>query len=229
MALHDASAVKKYKVLIADDFQETRRSIRLMLSMNPEVIVVAIAKDGKEAVEMAREQQPDILVMDINMPKIDGLAAFKEIREIFPATGCVIITGQRETSPLDMAMTLGVYEYLLKPFTIQELNDAVNRVAALVVENRQKLAEANDKPRNESVSAPAADAKPDLNTLAEEYAKARRSDDEALVVFEKLAENPACELRWLRTLAMQYVIRQQWGKLKALSSRLEEQASGKVN
>jgi YesN/AraC family two-component response regulator len=227
MTLDNASPAKKLRVLIADDFQETRRSIRLMLSMNPDVIVVAIAKDGKEAVEMAREHQPDILVMDINMPKIDGLAAFKVIREIFPATGCVIITGQRETGPLDMAMTLGVYEYLLKPFTIEELNNAVNRVAALVMENRQKLADANPNYTNEAAPVSAVESTANLKTLAEEFAKNRRTDDEALAVFEKLADDQACDLRWLRTLAMQYVIRQEWGKLKTLSERLEQQAGNR--
>ncbi len=214
MMQNDSLPPTKLRVLIADDFQETRRSIRLMLSMNPDVIVVAIAKDGSEAVEMATEHHPDILVMDINMPKINGLTAYKRISQIYPGTGCVIVTGQRETGPLDWAITLGVYEYLLKPFTIEELNNAVNRVAALMLENRQKFFEESEKLKTNSAN---------LKILAEEYSKNRRTDDQALAVFEKLAENPECELRWLRTLAMQYVIRQEWSKLKALSARLEKQ------
>jgi YesN/AraC family two-component response regulator len=214
MTQTDVSSKNKVRVLIADDFQETRRSVRLMLSMNPDVVVVAIAKDGAEAVQLAREHHPDIVILDINMPKVDGLAAFKEISQTYPDTGCIIISAQGDTAYLNTAMSLGAQEFLLKPFTIEELNDAVNRVAAVVGESRRKLVEA-DKIHKKSESY--------LKQLADEYAKSKRTDDEALGVFEQLADNPECELRWLRTLAMLYIIRQEWGKLKALSDRLENQ------
>jgi lipopolysaccharide biosynthesis regulator YciM len=61
-----------------------------------------------------------------------------------------------------------------------------------------------------------------LEKLAGEYARSKRTDDTALEVFEQLAENPDCDLRWLRTLAMLYIIREEWGKLKALAERLEK-------
>jgi lipopolysaccharide biosynthesis regulator YciM len=63
-----------------------------------------------------------------------------------------------------------------------------------------------------------------LEQLADEYVKVRRTDDQALQVFEQLAENPGCKVHWLKTLAMIYVLRQEWGKLKTLSARLEQQA-----
>jgi lipopolysaccharide biosynthesis regulator YciM len=66
-----------------------------------------------------------------------------------------------------------------------------------------------------------------LKQLANEYAKNRRTDDQAVRVYEQLAANPACELRWLRTLAMIYVIRQEWGKLRNLAARLEFQGNQK--
>lgn len=215
MAQSEVSAKNKVRVLIADDFQETRRSVRLMLSMNPDVIVVAIAKDGAEAVELAREHHPDIAILDINMPKVNGLEAFKEISQMHPDTGCIIITADRDTTPLGMAMSLGAQEFLLKPFSIEELNEAVDRVAVMVEKSRQKLVEAG-KIYQKSEGY--------LKQLANEYAKSKRTDDEALGVFEQLADNPECELHWLRTLAMLYIIRQEWGKLKALSARLEKRA-----
>jgi YesN/AraC family two-component response regulator len=214
MTQADVSSKTKVRVLIADDVQETRRSLRLMLSMNESVIVVAIAKDGAEAVDLARENHPDIVVLDINMPKLNGLEAFKEISQIYPDTGCIIITADRDTSPLGMAMSLGAQEFLLKPFSIEELNEAVNRVAAQVGKSRRNLLEA-DQINQKSEAY--------LKQLANEYAKTKRTDILALGVFEQLAENPECELRWLRTLAMLYIVRQEWGKLKALATRLEEQ------
>jgi YesN/AraC family two-component response regulator len=212
MTQTEVSPKKKLRVLIADDIQETRRSVRIMLSMNPDVVVVAIAKDGQEAVELAREYHPDLVVLDIKMPKMDGLAAYKEINQTYPDTGCILISGQGEIELLGTAMALGVQEYLLKPFTIAELNEAVNRAAAVIWESRQKMAEADRLHWQSEVY---------LNQMANEYAKSRRTDDQALGVFEQLAQNPACELRWLRTLAMLYVIRQEWIKLQALASRLE--------
>jgi len=216
MTQTDVSSKNKVRVLIADDFQETRRSVRLMLSMNPDVVVVAIAKDGAEAVQLAREHHPDIVILDINMPKVDGLAAFKEISQTYPDTGCIIISAQGDTAYLNTAMSLGAQEFLLKPFSIEELNEAVNRVAAQVGKNRRNLLEA-DQIHQKSEAY--------LKQMANEYAKSKRTDILALGVFEQLAENPECELRWLRTLAMLYIIRQEWGKLKALADRLEKQAN----
>ncbi len=211
--MSETGANQLLRVLIADDFHETRRSVRIMLSMNPDVVVVAIAKNGPEAVNLAREYHPDIVVMDINMPGMDGLTAFKKISEIYPDTGCIIISAQREIDALNKAITLGVQEYLGKPFSIEELNEAVNRVGQLVRQKRPSLENAGRLHKQSEKS---------LEKLALEYSRSKRTDDKALEVFEQLAENPDCDLRWLRTLAMLYIIREEWGKLKALAERLEK-------
>ncbi len=213
MTQTERSPKKKLRVLIADDIQETRRSVRLMLSMNPNVVVVAIATNGQQAVELAKEHHPDIVIMDVNMPEVDGLAAFKEISQVYPETGCIIISVQRDTTILSTAMSLGAQEYLTKPFTIDELNEAVDRVAVEVSKSQQKLAEA-DRLHHKTEDT--------LKQLADEYAKSKRTDTMALGVFEQLAENPECELHWLRTLAMVYIVRKEWGKLKVLAARLEK-------
>jgi YesN/AraC family two-component response regulator len=204
---------KKLRVLIADDIQETRRNTRLMLSMIPGVEVVAIASNGIQAVQMAQERQPDIVVLDINMPGMNGLAAFKEIARIHPDTGCIIISAEKDSEILRLAMSLGIRDYLFKPFTVDQMEQAVRKVAARLVETRRQRAQtAQLRRRNEAY----------LQQLANEYARSRRTDDQAVDVFEQLATNPDCELRWLRTLAMIYVIRQEWGKLKSLATRLEQ-------
>ena len=214
MVLTDSLPKTKMRVLIADDTQETRRLVRLMLSINPEVVVVAIAKDGVEAVELAKEHYPDLVVMDLHMPKKDGLTACREIGQTYPDIGYVIISAELiHELPGDAPMP-GLQEFLLKPFMVEELNDAVNRVAASVWKLRLKMAEA-EKAYKQSETY--------LKPLALEYSKARRIDDEAVGVFEQLAQNPACELRWLQNLAMMYIIRREWSKLKSLASRLELQ------
>ncbi len=204
---------RKMRVLIADDIQETRRSTRLMLAMIPDVEVVAIASNGLQAVNMAREHHPDIVVLDINMPEMDGLSAFKQIAQIHPDTGCIIISAEKESTTLREAMSLGIRDYLFKPFTVDELEQAVEQVSARLEKTRHSFAKEQQlRKKNEAY----------LKQLAEEFARNRRTDDQAVEVFEHLAANPACELRWLRTLAMIYVIRQDWGKLRNLAVKLEQ-------
>ncbi len=204
----------KLRVLIADDVQETRRSTRLMLSMVSDVEVVAIASNGVQAVQMSKEQKPDIVVLDINMPELNGLEAFRQIKQIHPDTGCIIISAQKESVILQEAMSIGIRDYLFKPFTVDQLEEAVESVGARLLKSRQERAQKQQLRQKNEVY---------VKQLAIEFAKSRRTDDRAIEVYEYLAANPACELRWLRTLAMVYVIRQEWGKLRTLAARLEIQ------
>jgi YesN/AraC family two-component response regulator len=149
-------------VLIADDIQETRRNTRLMLATIDDVEVAAIASNGLQAVQLASEHHPDIVLLDINMPEMDGLTAFRKIAQIHPDTGCIIISAEKDTLTLRTAMSLGVQEYLIKPFTVDELETAIARVQTRVQQTRQKLAQAELlKRRNEAY----------LKQLAAEYAK----------------------------------------------------------
>jgi YesN/AraC family two-component response regulator len=208
-----SSPKKKIRVLIADDVQETRRNTRLMLATIDDVEVVAIASNGTQAVELAEEQLPDILLLDINMPEKDGLSAYREIAQVHPDIGCIIISAEKDTTTLRTAMSIGVQEYLIKPYTIDELEKAIAHVYERVGKTRRELAQAEQlRSRNEAY----------LKQLAGEYARTRRTDDPAIEVFERLAENPHCEPRWLQNLAMIYVIRQMWGRLKVLAEKVEQ-------
>lgn len=213
MTQTNVSQKRKLRVLIADDVQETRRNTRLMLATIDDVEVVAIASNGLQAVQLAEEHHPDILMLDINMPEMDGLSAYKNIVGAHPDIGCIIISAEKDTTTLRTAMSIGVQEYLIKPFTIEELETAIARVHKRVDEIRQKLAQAEElRVRNEAY----------LKQLASEYAKTRRTDDQAVEVFEQLAQNPQCEMRWLQNLAMIYIVRQMWGRLKVLAERVEQ-------
>ena len=207
----------RLRVLIADDIQVTRRNTRLMLAMNPDVSVVAIAKDGKQAIEMARDTKPDIAIMDINMPKVDGLSAFEAMRKTNPNLACIVISGEKNSVMLRKAISVGAREYLIKPFTVDELTHAVKNVGQKVIETRKREAQL-ERVRQQREAY--------VKQLALEYAKSRRTDDQAVAVFEHLAKNPDCEIRWLRILAMIYVIRQEWGKLYFLAKRLNHQSKG---
>jgi YesN/AraC family two-component response regulator len=209
----ETTSKRKLKVLIADDVQETRRNTRLMLATIDDVEVVAIASNGLQALELSKEQHPDIVLLDINMPEMDGLTAYREIAKVLPGTGCIIISAEKDVSTFRHAITVGVQEYLVKPFTVEVLEAAINRVRVLVEQHRIKL-EQDTQLRKQREAY--------LLQLAAEYSKTRRTDEKAMEVFEQLAENPACELRWLQTLAMIYVVRNEWGRLRILATKLEQ-------
>ena len=209
----DVPTKTKLRVLIADDVQETRRNTRLMLATIDNVEVIAIAANGAQALQLAKEHHPDIVLLDINMPEMDGLTAYREIAKVYPETGCIIISAEKDAATLQTAISVGVQEYLVKPFTVEELEAAVGRVFQRVRQNRQKLAQVNELQRKKEDY---------LKQLANEYSKARRTDDKAMEVFEQLADYPNCEARWLQTLAMIYVVRQEWGRLKILAAKLEQ-------
>ncbi|MBN1259458.1 MAG: response regulator [Anaerolineae bacterium] len=204
------------RVLIADDVQETRRSTRLMMTLVEDARVIAIAQDGKEAVAMSRQMRPDIAVMDINMPELDGLTAIQQMLQDHPNLFCIVISAERTTPTLQKAMAVGARDYLIKPFTVQQLVTSMERAREAVLALRQKAREEAQlvAQRNQY-----------LEQLAIEYIRDRRSDDEAVKVLEELAAHPHCAIRWLRILAMVYVIRQEWGKLRRLAAHLEKRAA----
>jgi YesN/AraC family two-component response regulator len=214
----EISTKRKLKVLIADDVQETRRNTRLMLATIDDVEVVAIAANGLQALQLAKEQHPDIVLLDINMPEMDGLSAYREIHKVLPGTGCIIISAEKDSTTLRNAISVGVQEYLIKPFTVEELEDAIGRVRILVEQYRVKLAQDTQVRKQREAY---------LLQLAAEYAKTRRTDEKAMEVFEQLAQNPECDMRWLQTLAMIYVVRQEWGRMRALATKLEYRTKNK--
>ena len=212
--MNQANKRSPYRVIIADDILETRRNTRLMLADNPMVDIVAIAHNGREAVDLAKKHQPDIALLDINMPEMNGFEAYQAMHDIFPTMACVIISAEDDNQSFRSAMNVGAREYLVKPFTVYQLNNAVKRVGDIVKKDREQ-ADVAERLQKQRASY--------LFQLAHEYTKSRRTDDEALEVFEQLAANPQCELRWLRTLAMLYIIRQDWPRLQVLSGRLARQ------
>ncbi len=212
------SKKEKLHILIADDVQETRRNTRLMIATMDNVEVTAIASNGLQAVEMTKEYHPDIVILDVNMPAMDGLTAYKHIIQEYPGTGCIIISAENDPTTVSAANSMGIREYLVKPFTTEELETAIKRVSRLLQETRIKIAQVNQENLNNIVY---------LKQLANEYLKEGRTDDDATRIFERLAEDPQCDERWLESLAMMYAVQWEWGKLKSLAARLEEQTNRK--
>ena len=205
----------KIRVLIADDVMEMRRSTRLMLTLVPELEVVAIVKDGRQAVEMVCEAQPniEIALMDINMPNMDGITAIHAMLAHNPRLACVVLSAERDNMAVRAAKKAGALGYLVKPYTADQFIPLMERVIAYVRKHRQEVLSPAEVLRQERLKQ--------LFDLARQYNRERRTDNRAVRVYEALASDPKCDPQWLRTLAMMYVIREEWTKLLRLSARLD--------
>jgi pilus assembly protein CpaE len=118
----------KIKVLITDDTQTTRVSIRKLIEFHPEIAVVGEAANAEEAIAKTKELQPDIVLMDINMPGMDGIAATAVLAAEAPQASIVIMSVQGEKEYLRRAMTAGAKDYLTKPFSGDELLQTIRQV-----------------------------------------------------------------------------------------------------
>src|SRR5258706_7868445 len=125
-----APAIATIRLLIADDNAEFRKSTQMMVSLEEDIGVVSLARDGQEAVEMARQYRPDVAVIDVHMPKVDGLTAIRALAHVSPSTVCMAMSYDGEREILRQAMAAGAREYLIKPFNTDEFLNAVRRVAA---------------------------------------------------------------------------------------------------
>lgn len=116
------------RVLIVDDLPETRENVRKLLQFESDIEVIGQAGTGEEAVQMAQEFQPDIILMDINMPGIDGIGASQKITESLPTVQIIIMSVQSDPNYLRRAMMAGARDFLTKPFGGDELVAAIRRV-----------------------------------------------------------------------------------------------------
>jgi DNA-binding NarL/FixJ family response regulator len=117
------------RVVIVDDHALFRRGLDLVLSEEPDIKVVGEAADGIEAVHRAEEMAPDVVVMDVRMPRSTGIEAARRIRERLPDTKVIMLTVSDSEEDLYAAVKAGASGYLLKEIAIEELADAVRAVA----------------------------------------------------------------------------------------------------
>ncbi|MDR6226863.1 response regulator [Desmospora profundinema] len=129
-----------YSLLIADDEPIEREAMRVMLGrlLSDRVCVVGEAENGRIAVRQAEEKQPDIVMMDIKMPGIDGIEAIREIRRKLPDAHFIMITAYDHFQYAREAMRLGVKEYILKPASKEEVVEAVERVIQEIQSERSR-------------------------------------------------------------------------------------------
>jgi DNA-binding NarL/FixJ family response regulator len=118
------------RVLIADDHPLFRDGMRGLLGSLPDMEVVGEASSGEQAIELARELQPDVILMDIKMPGINGIEATREILHTSPRIGVLVVTMFEDDDSVFAAMRTGARGYLLKDSSGQEVGHAIRAVAS---------------------------------------------------------------------------------------------------
>jgi len=130
---------EKIRVLIVDDNPETRENIRKLLQFESNVEVVGAARTGLEGIELATETQPHVVLMDINMPDMDGIAATEAIRRKLPFTQIVILSVQYDPKYMQKAMLVGARNFLAKPPAIDELISTIQTVGKMALEEQARV------------------------------------------------------------------------------------------
>jgi DNA-binding NarL/FixJ family response regulator len=122
---------ERVSVLIADDQRLFAEALEAILTTDGRIDVVGRAVDGRGAVELAREHRPDVVLMDISMPRMNGIDAARAIRTAAPATKILMLTGSNARSDVDRARKAGAAGYVTKDRIAAELVEAILEVATL--------------------------------------------------------------------------------------------------
>ncbi|MBE0410747.1 MAG: response regulator [Anaerolineales bacterium] len=187
-----------FRVIIIDDDAETRENIRKLLQFESDLEVVGAAKSGNEGIQVANESKPDVILMDINMPDMDGIEATELIRKDLPYVQIVILSVQNDPNYMRKAMLAGARDFLAKPPSVDELISAIRRAGQLAREERiktQTVAKAQTSLQTSGTTTPAlADGKVILvyspkggagcTTVATNLAMLLQSEDSPVVLVD---------------------------------------------
>jgi len=121
---------ERIRVVVSDDHELFRRGLRMVLEAEEDIEVVAEAADGQEAVAQVEELAPDVVLMDVRMPRMGGIEATRLIRQLFPTTRIIVLSVSDEEDDIYGAVKAGANGYLLKEVSIEEVADAVRAVYA---------------------------------------------------------------------------------------------------
>ena len=143
------------RILIVDDIPETREHLTKLLGFEADMEVVGTAESGPEAIELARKLSPDVVLMDINMPGMDGIATSEELSTTVPSAAVIMMSVQGEADYLRRSMLAGAREFLVKPFSADELTTSIRKVHERALEKQSRAAERGETPARAAAHSPA--------------------------------------------------------------------------
>ena len=115
------SELQRIRVVIADEQELVRAGVATVIGSQPDIQVVGQAGDGAQAVSLAESLHPDVVLMDVRMPGMDGLETLRHMKKIAPKLPVLLLTGHASLGVAVQGMDLGAYDYMLKPVAINEL------------------------------------------------------------------------------------------------------------
>ncbi len=134
-------AEDKIRILIVDDIADTRDMVAKQLSFEKQFVVVGSVGSGQEAIDFAKRERPDVILMDINMEGMDGITATEIITNVVPESPIIMMSVQNEQDYLRRSMLAGAREFLVKPFSFDELINAIRKVYEIERVKRQRYAQ----------------------------------------------------------------------------------------
>lgn len=120
--------MEKIRVLLADDNQSVREELPKLLEIDGDIEVIGAADNGREAVEMADLSSPDVVVMDVKMPELDGITATKMIREDHPGIRVIVLSIYDKMEYMNASLEAGASNYMVKSIEIDSLANEIRRV-----------------------------------------------------------------------------------------------------
>src|SRR3989442_11690420 len=143
------AAGDKIRILIVDDIADTRDNLAKLIGFEPDMEVAGTADGGQAAVTLAKKERPHVILMDINMPDMDGITATEIISNTVPESPIIMMSVQGEQDYLRRSMLAGAREFLVKPFSADELINAIRPVHHL-----EKVKRARSAPAAPAAAAP---------------------------------------------------------------------------
>jgi NarL family two-component system response regulator LiaR len=125
-----AEAHTQIRVVVVDDHDMVRRGLAAYFKTNPDIVLVGEADDGLEALEVCERVQPDVVLMDLIMPRMGGIEATRQIRELYPDTQVIALTSFQDKNLVQEAIQAGAISYLLKNVSGDDLTDAIRSAYA---------------------------------------------------------------------------------------------------
>jgi CheY-like chemotaxis protein len=130
VAATSSSGADHIRLAICDDVREFRELMRFGLGEDPEIVIVGEAADGLEAVEIVGELRPDVVLLDLSMPKLDGLEVIESLRERSPSSRIIVLSGFAAARMETIVLERGATRYLEKGTSLAEIRSAIHETAA---------------------------------------------------------------------------------------------------
>lgn len=208
------------KVLIVDDQELIRESLSIVLNMEEQLTVVGLAGDGNEAIQLCEKFAPDVVLMDVNMPKMDGVAATKVIKDKWPQIKVIILTSYKDVDYVVSALANGAEGYLLKSLHPRSLANSIRLVhsGGTLITKEMAASLINSQVHKEE-EAPSINNEDQLQNLIQQYGLSEREVEVLKLLSQGLRNSDISERLFLSGGTVKNYISNIYAKLEVKGRR----------